>query len=318
MRPRQMTFVLEGSNDGPIPMVYLACRLTNINADQKKLLDSWCTIVEQAVTEAAIQSTKRWEVAVYTPFAWSAPWRDNRPPEAVYELNSTTVGGCAAVIILCVDGGGLGVGQEFAWAIALRLPILLLHPVDQPPSRQAVGSPGDIEIVGFENATNLAEAVKAFLRANRPVIEDWKRRRDSLALALLPLREMLAERWHQLGDFDHRRAEAESRVHQRRIAQFIQDDHALAGASMSEILAVVGALGIDASGVFARPALADLNARQRDALGVAADEYEWRGGEVLALETRARLELARGGTRRLSLVTTADWVQFRKHIDGDV
>lgn len=103
------------------------------------------------------------------------------------------MGDCAAVIILCIDGGGFGVGQEFAWATALRLPILLLHPVDQPPSRQALGTPADVTVVGFENAMSLAEAVKTFLRSNRSVIEDWKRRGDSLAVALLPLREMLAE-----------------------------------------------------------------------------------------------------------------------------
>jgi hypothetical protein len=67
---------------------------------------------------------------------------ERRPtPEDVYKLNNTTVSECAAFIVLCIDGGGLGVGQELAWATALRLPILLPHPADQPPSRQAIGAP---------------------------------------------------------------------------------------------------------------------------------------------------------------------------------
>ena len=91
MRPRQMALALDGDDQRPIPLVYLACRLTNLSDDQRKLLDSWCTHVEQAVTDATGDSDKQWNVAVHIPFAWSAPWNDGRLPEAVYKLNSTTV-----------------------------------------------------------------------------------------------------------------------------------------------------------------------------------------------------------------------------------
>jgi hypothetical protein len=317
MRSRQLAFSLDGEeNGGPIPLVYLACRLTNLTAEQRQLLDSWCTHIEQAVTDAATDSDKPWNVSVHAPFAWSAPWNDRKPDADVYKLNSGTVNACAAVIVLCIDGGGLGVGQEFAWATALRLPILLLHPAAHPPSRQALGTPGDVTVVAFVNATELTEAVKSFLRKNRSVIEDWKRRSDSLDVVFLPLRELLAARWSQLGEGDQRRVEAESRIHLRRRAQLIDEDHAIAGASMSEILALVGAMDIDAVNVLANPTMPDLSHRQRDALALATDEYEWGGAEALTLETRARLELARGGTRRLSLATPADWVQFRDQTQG--
>ena len=173
-------------------------------------------------------------------------------------------------------------------------------------------------MVGFDDATHLTEAVKAFLRRQRQVIEDWRRRSDSLNVALMPLRETIAERWYALDEIGRQRVEAESRVHNARIVQLIDDHRALAGGSMSEVLAIVGALGIDASVILASPTMPDLNARQREALGVAADEYEWRGADELTIETRARLELARGGTRRLSLATPADWVQFRQQTDGHV
>lgn len=318
MRTRQLSLDLDGDGgDGPVPIVYLACRLTGLNNDQRKLLDSWCTHIEQVVTETAAESENKWDVAVHIPFTWSAPWNDDRPPDASYAVNSTTVSGCAAVVILSIDGGGLGVGQEFAWAAALRLPILLLHPTDQPPSRQAIGTPADLTVVGFANATELAEAVRNFLRANRSIIEDWHRRMTNLTVTLTPLRETLAEHWHATGERDRVRIESESRVHQRRIGHFVDDDHALATATMSEIFALVGALGIDPTLIFASASMPDLTHRQREALGVAADEYEWSGTDVLALETRARLELARGGTRRLSLATPADWVQFRSQTGSD-
>jgi hypothetical protein len=168
----------------------------------------------------------------------------------------------------------------------------------------------------FDDATQLAYEVKKFLRSNRPLIEDWARRRDSLTAALLPLREALAERWEALSESERQRVQAESRVHLRRIGQVTEDVNSLTGASMSEILALVGAMNIDVAHVFANPTTPDLNSRQIDALGIAADEYEWSGADVLALERRARLELARGGTRRLSLATPADWVQFRSQTGG--
>lgn len=319
MRSRQLALDVNGDgNDGPIPIVYLACRLTGLTNDQRKLLDSWCTHIEQVITETAAESENKWDVAVHIPFTWSAPWSDARPPEEIYNFNSTTVSGCAAVIILSIDGGGLGVGQEFAWAAALRLPILLVHPRDQLPSRQAVGTPADLTVAAFANANELAEAVRSFLRANRSIIEDWHRRTNSQILTLTPLRETLAERWHAMAAHDRAQVEAESRVHQRRISQLVEDDRALATATMSEILALVGAMDIDPMHIFTTSTMPDLTHRQREALGVAADEYEWGGADVLALETRARLELARGGTRRLGLATPADWVQFRSQIDPDV
>lgn len=318
MRSRQLALDLNGDgNDGPIPIVYLACRLTGLTNDQRKLLDSWCAHIEQVVTETAAESENKWDVAVHIPFAWSAPWNDDRPPEEIYKLNSTTVSGCAAVIILSIDGGGLGVGQEFAWATALRLPILLVHPKDQPASRQAAGTPADLTVAVFANASELAEAVRGFLRANRSIIEDWGRRTSSQWVMLTPLRETLAERWYAMTAHDRARVQSGSRVHERRISQLVDEDGALPTASMSEILALVGAMDIDSAPMFTST-MPDLTHRQREALGVVADEYEWSGADVLALETRARLELARGGTRRLSFATPADWVQFRSQTDPDV
>jgi hypothetical protein len=316
VRSRQISFEFEGETQSPVPLVYVACRLTNINPEQKKLLDSWCTHVEEAVTEAAEGSASRWDVRVHIPFTWSAPWTSERPPEEIYEFNSATVEDCSAVIILCIDGGGLGVGQEFAWAVALRLPILILHHRDLPLSRQAQGTPADVETVAFGSAVELSDAVRNFLRRNRSVIENWRRRSESLALSLLTLRETLSDLWRRLGDGDRTRVEAESRVHKNRVTQILERDFALAGASISEILALSGAMGINFFELLGSSPMPDLSERQRSSLGSAADEYEWQGSEVLSLETRARLELARGGTRRLSLVTPADWLNFREQVSG--
>lgn len=57
MRSRQLALDLDDdSNEGPVPVVYLACRLTGLTADQRKLLDSRCAHIEQVVTEMAAKS----------------------------------------------------------------------------------------------------------------------------------------------------------------------------------------------------------------------------------------------------------------------
>jgi len=71
MRTRQLSLSLDGEDDD-VPVVYLACRLTNIGIEQRKLLDSWCTHVEQAITDASLHAEPPWAVAVHTPLAWSA------------------------------------------------------------------------------------------------------------------------------------------------------------------------------------------------------------------------------------------------------
>ncbi len=317
MRPHQLTFEIDNPDAEPVPVIYLASRLTGVDGDHRKLLDGWCTLIEQAVTDATVDSGNPWRVAVHTPLVWSAPWNDDgRTPRRIYQMNSQKVADSAALILLVTNGGGLGVGQELAWATALRLPILLLHPHDEAPSRQALGTPADIKVVSFDDAMQLVEAVKDFVRSNRHTMTDAHRRRESLTTALIPVRERLAEAWAAIGDTDRDRVEAESRVHRARIQQLVDANHALAGASISELFSLAGALSLDLSCLALPMPLPDLNPRQRDALALAADEYEWGGSEVLALETRARLELARGGVRRLPLVSPADWLRFRRDLSG--
>ena len=224
VRPRQLTFDVDGSDAEPGPFVYLACRLTSLDAEHRKLLDSWCTHIQHAVTEAVDDSGDPWRVAVHTPLSWSAPRTDDgRTPQGIYALYSAKVAECAALIVLATNGGGLGVGQELAWATSLRLPILVLHHTDEPPSRQVVGTPADITIVAFTDATHLTEAVKEFVRRNRSTIADLERRRESLMTVLIPLRENLAEAWAGLSDHERSGVEAESRLHRDRVTHMLSD-----------------------------------------------------------------------------------------------
>jgi hypothetical protein len=308
----QIPFDQPPENEGA-PFLYLACPLTSVDAPTRHLLDSHCTHIINTVTEAATESKDPWRVAVHAPIWWSNPASgDGRSPQDVYKLNSQKVRDCAGMIVLALDGGSTGVGEELAWAFALRLPVLYLYPQDGEVSRQIEGTPGDLTAVTFADTSELVDAVRKFLRVNRLVIGDHRRRAKSEALMFAPLRTVLAVRWRDLREPERFSAAGIARLHADRIDELLEDDRALASASLSELVALVGSLGASFRPLTPESALPELGEREREALAQVCDEYEWSGSKALYIEMDARLELARGGVRRLRLESPEDWLRFDK------
>jgi hypothetical protein len=153
--------------------------------------------------------------------------------------------------------------------------------------------------------------VSQFVRSRRAVIEDHPRQLRSRTLLMAPLALTLQRAWQQLDAEEQHAVVAAARIHPRRIGHLVNDPLALAACGLTELLALAGALGVDAWRSMSPRPLVDLDPRQLGALTTAAEEFAWDGREVLGLYQAARLELARGGTRRLPLSTVEDWVQFR-------
>jgi hypothetical protein len=299
------------------PVLYLACPLTSVDPTTRQLVDSWCTHITNTVSETAADSERPWRVAVHAPVVWSNPARgDTRAPEAIYTLNSRQVRACAGMIVLSIAGGSTGIGQELAWAVAMRVPVLYLHHKDEAVSKQVLGTPGDLTVVAFSDATDLVEAVRTYLRAQRPVIEDQARRSIGEALKFAALRISLAEAWDNSGERGQARVEAEGRVHRARIVELLEDDNALGMASVSELTALAGALDVSLASLVQADRLPELGERAREALALVCDEYEWSGSKALELEFAARFELARGGIRRLTFQSPDDWIRFDQRRAG--
>lgn len=311
MAEDQLTFAFEDQEDD-IPLVYVASALSSLTEDDQRLVDAWCELIHRAIVETAGHADPPWSVRVHMPIAWSAPWLETRrSAEAVYHLNASRVLRAAALVVLGHRGGSLGSGQEFAWAGLLRVPILYLRPAGMPLSRQIEGTPVDLVVSEFTSSA-LYDTVSQFVRSRRTIIEDHPRQLRSRTLVMAPLALVLQQAWGRLGADEQERVVRVSRMHPRRIAHLVGDPLALAACSLSELLALSGALGIDAWRAMAPHPMTDLDARQRGALEAAADEFDWDGPEVLALYEEARLELTRGGTRRLPLSTVEDWLAFRR------
>jgi hypothetical protein len=302
----QLSLPIPGQEDEDpdAPLVYVASALSHLDEPGRQLIDAWCHTIRDAVVEASEESSQRWRLRPYTPITWSAPGpTDERSPEEIYDLNTSKVWEEAdALIVLGYAGGSLGAGQEFGWAASLRLPILYLHEKGSPISRQIEGTPCDLTVEEFDSAEALHAAVARFVRDRRRVIEDNARRCRDRVLRFSPLATEMAKVWGRLSDAERQEVSGIARLHRRRIDELLRCPLALAAASLDELLALASALGLDL-GRLLSPLLPDLEPTQLGALATAAAEYEWDGRETIRLLQATRVELAKGGVRRLPLST---------------
>ncbi|RIK10613.1 MAG: hypothetical protein DCC49_02870 [Acidobacteria bacterium] len=307
-----MRLAIEEQPREELPLIYVASALSHLTESDRSKLKPWCDAVSEAAVNAALQDTPRWEVRTHVPFEWSAPWTgDGKTPAEVYRANMEKVRGAAALIVLGYHGGSLGAGQELAWATAARVPTLYLRPIDDPLSRQIEGTPADIVFVEFDTDDELSSAVVRFVQARRHPIEDHPRRLRDREIVFSPLFDAVEQAWGGLSVDDRQGVGGNARLHPRRAQELVAHPLNLAHASLSEILALTGALGIDPWRWFSGQT-PELESRQLAGLQMAAEEFDWSAAETLDLYREARTELASEGTRRMRLETMQDWAQFRK------
>lgn len=313
--PGQMSL---GSTAVELPLIYIAAPLSHLADEEVGLVASWCDAVDKSAVEAALTDSPTWMVRVHAPSQWSAPWNEGAmTPSEVYRLNSSTVSEAAALILVGYGGGSLGVGQEFGWATGLRIPVLYLGWQDEPVSRQLAGTPADITIETFANERELRQHVAGFVRSRRQTIEKHPKRLRDRTSAMSNLRDALNEAWSRMGVESRGSATAESRLKEARIEDLLASPHALMAASMDEISALAGSLGVDFAREVSGQPMPELEPREVSALRLAARENAWTGDTVVDLWTAARLERLRPGIRRFRLHSPEAWERFLELLDGN-
>lgn len=310
---------LEGlgqSANGTIPSLYLACALSHISAETRRLLEPLIEVVKAAIREATRESLEAWEIALYAPIDHSSPW--GRPAIGsveVYEANHQRLRERTdGLIMFGHDGGSYGGGQEFACAAAMRLPILYITPTSGPEdeatiSRQVKGTPVDLTICAYDSMDDLSERVRQWVRTRRAVLEDRARQRQDRPLVHGNLHASVARRFTSLAPDARISVVMESGLHPRRFEALLASITTWATASLEEVVAVTAAMGLSLTAA-QEHAPAELTDRQRLALATAASECAWTPDRILGLERLARRELARGGVRRFPLSTPESWIDF--------
>lgn len=312
--PRQMLF---GEPDGPIgdddlPLIYIASALSSLDEGGQKLIDAWCHAMKDAIFEASSEFGGPPRVRCHAPVDLSAPWKGEfKKNDDVYDLNFGTVIESDGLIAVGHQGGSFGGGQEMGWATNLRMPVFYVHYANDKISRQVLGTPTDIEFYAFSTTDDLAQAVRRFIKERYHRIAAHQRARKSRALTFaLPLAR-LRQAWRDL-DSDSRKAScAVAAVHARQAELMLGNTSALAVTSLDVTVALAAALGLDPGTLFETSPLPELSQAELHAFRTAVREHELDSVEAFQLQIDARLELARGGTRRFNLTSPEDWIRFR-------
>ncbi|MEA2369947.1 MAG: hypothetical protein QOH12_341 [Solirubrobacteraceae bacterium] len=308
------------ADDEPdIPLLYLAMPLSHLkDRGEREQVELLAHTVTRALDDASQKSTDPWRVSVHSPATWSAPWkRDGRTPEGIYRLNSKTLWEEAdALIVIGHRGGSLGSGQELTWAGSLHLPMLYVHIARTPVSRQLHGASRehDLQVSAYNSPDELSDIVGRWLCSRRHIIADGPRRRRNRMLRFAELQTRLRYAWEALTPAARDHVVLATRIAPGRVVRLLDSPGALSQAATCEVSELAAALYVEIASLVGVPPLPDLRTEQRSALVNAATEFGWDTQETFALYDAARVELARGGIRRMPLASAYDWRVFRERI----
>lgn len=304
--PEQLYFDLD---DRPETHIYVASALTALDSTERSEISRRSEIIDRTIVATSGEAGEPWRV--HLPVLWSAPGPDDdRQPRDIYDFNRDKVRRASGLVLLGDHGGSLGAGQEFAWAVARRLPVLVLLTGTEPLSRQIAGTPAQMCIRRVATDTDLEAAVAEWVRDWGPAVESHARSGTGQLIIAIRAANRLRDALASSPDSIEAIA-AVAGLAPDRIAELLQPE-ALLDGSVSELLALSRALGLEAGDALNASPIPELSSTQRAGLATAAEEYEWSPHQILQIETRARLELAKGGVRRLPLSSVQDWVSFAR------
>ncbi len=176
------------------PRVYLAVKLTNLEEDRRREVETDCDTICSSVVEAS-----HGEWSVYSPLHWTAPWEHPRTPADIWTINTREVLVDADALILHgVNGGSNGTGHELAMAFGRSLPVLYVHHHSVTVSRQVVGMQEhahSFDIKCFSSGADLSTIVRSWIGEHRDTIEARTRIHELETERWLPVQQMLKEAW---------------------------------------------------------------------------------------------------------------------------
>lgn len=308
-RSEQLAFELE---DRPDTHIYVASALTALEPNDRSEISRRCEIIDRTIVETSGSAGDPW--TVHLPVLWSAPKPDDqRSPREIYELNRGHVRRASGLVLLGDHGGSLGAGQEFAWALARRLPVLVILGPDSTLSRQIAGTPAQMCIREAKTDDELRQVVAHWVVEWGPAVESRARNGTGERLIAIRAAERLSNAFAASSD-SIEAISAVAGLNPERVMELFEPE-ALLDGSVSELIALSRALGLEAGDALNPNPIPELSPSQRDGLATAAQEYDWTPIQILQVESRARLELARGGIRRLSLASVQDWITFARSLD---
>ena len=291
--------------------IYVASALTALDPEERQAVSNRCELIEKTIMETSGSLGESWEV--HLPVVWSAPGpEDTRTPREIYEFNRDHVRRASGLVVLADQGGSLGAGQEFAWAIARRMPVLLIGSGKVPLSRQIMGTPARMCTRVASTDEELQDVVSQWVADWRSAVEGHHRMgAGERVIASRAVDQFTDALVGSIASFEE--VAALAGLSPDRASELFSPEGLLDG-SVSELISLAGALGLEAGEALNPTPIPELSPSQKDGLATAAQEYDWTANQILQVESRARLELVRDGIRRLSLTSVQDWITFARNL----
>lgn len=295
-----------------LPLIYIASPLTR--ADQSPELRRSVTFqVDKIVT--TIQDPcfdgGPLQFRTHAPAVLSAPWSSDASQWQIYRQNTLLVLAEAdAVILLSLNGGSSGTGQELELACRRCLPILYLSPKGESVSRQVSGNPL-VTLESYELPHQLDTVVRRFIHSNRNQIEDGPQGRRDLSILYRPLQSDLWRKWRILNHSDQMLAAERCRFTPDYVDHYLSNPLLVATLSLSQIIQLGNSLDIDVVHYFTQRQ-SPLSFGQVKSLISAQEEHGWSDLHAERLMQHAEHVLLSDGIRRITLSSPADWHRFNE------
>lgn len=285
--------------DDPIT-AYLACALTGPTKDQLKVVELISSLVSDLCAECG--------VLVHQPVLHTSP--KDHPDLSPMEVHLADFGKVIAsdAVILLGDYPSWGGGKELAWAERMRIPVLVLLHEDEKISRLVEGGTGDIQVGRWRFVGDVRGVWRDFFERRKQRLETHRRLRTSRGYLWGPVLSRLNNAYASLSVDGRREVAATALLTDYRVREILGSPLAVAEASVDELQALAGALGLAASSLLPGGPSVQFTTQNLLALESAAEVRGWTGTETVALQRRAMVELAKGGARRLSLNSPEDWM----------
>jgi transcriptional regulator with XRE-family HTH domain len=155
------------STPAPLPLdAYLACALTGLSDDERKVIFGISDLVSEICKENGI--------SLYEPRKRTDPVQHaNVAAQDVYAWDKRSVLNSDLLINLC-HHPSTGAGEELEFAQAALLPIILISPADLKVSRMVLGIPSLVIQVSYNSIEELQTQLNEALFGFRPLLEERK------------------------------------------------------------------------------------------------------------------------------------------------
>lgn len=299
--PEQQELQFNAPADDPVT-AYVASGLTSLTDDQITIVELVSGLLAGYCGEVG--------VLVHQPVLHTHPVdHPNLSDAAVHATDYARVIE-SDIVIAIGDFASWGAGKELVWAERLRTPVLMLLRHGRSVSRLVTGSTGDTTVMKWRFPDEIREAWKTYLVQRKAQLETHRRMRVARRRVWSPTLDRIGSAYDALDDDEQLEVAAIAHLGRRRVHEILSSPGALASASADELQALVNALGLPSTAGVPGLVAPLLPPRAMSALATASELKGWDGRRTVELVQRATMELAKGGTRRLTFNEAADWVDF--------